>query len=123
MWSLTMKTTPWSVLNPTNLSRRGALGGLALMGSGLVIGGCAGGEGGGRRPLGGLVGGGRRAAGGADLDGKIMTFALNLEYMEAEYYTRGAYGHSLAEHGCDVGRSPGTVRGGHKVSFSDSAFQ
>src|SRR5205085_12197723 len=54
---------------------------------------------------------------------KIMTFALNLEFMEAEYYTRGAYGHSLSEHGIRTGRSPGEIRGGRKINFSEKQFQ
>jgi hypothetical protein len=42
---------------------------------------------------------------GADLDAKIFTFALNLEYMEAEYYSRGASGRGLEEQGVDVGEN------------------
>jgi hypothetical protein len=60
---------------------------------------------------------------GADLDAKILTFALNLEYMEAEYYSRGAGGRGLQELGVDVGASAGAVKGGRKVSFSSQAFQ
>lgn len=58
-----------------------------------------------------------------DVDQKIMTFALNLEYMEAEYYTRGAFGHSLEEHGVNVGNKPGEVQGGRKITFSSRTFQ
>ena len=59
----------------------------------------------------------------ANLDSKILTFALNLEYMEAEYYSRGASGRGLDEQGVDCGRNPGRVSGGSKVRFSKDAFQ
>lgn len=101
------------------VSRRGMLG-MSALSAGLLI-GC-----GSHRTRASMAESssdsrGRRPA--EDLDAKIMTFALNLEYMEAEYYTRGAYGHSLAEHGVDTGRQPGTVRGGRKVNFSNRGFQ
>lgn len=60
---------------------------------------------------------------GMDVDSKILTFALNLEYMEAEYYSRGASGEGLDSQGVDVGRNPGAVRGGRKVKFTNPAFQ
>src|SRR5688572_22183743 len=58
-----------------------------------------------------------------NVDEKIFTFALNLEYMEAEYYSRGARGSGLQEQGVDVGRNPGRVRGGSRVRFSKQSFQ
>jgi hypothetical protein len=104
------------------LNRRRMLGGLAGVGAGLALPGCAR-EGGSMglfrsdQPV------GNGAGGKMDLDAKIMTFALNLEYMEAEYYTRGAYGHSLKEHGTDTGGKPGEVRGGHQVKFQTEWFK
>jgi Ferritin-like domain len=56
-----------------------------------------------------------------NLDVAILEFALNLEYLEAEFYLRATTGQGLSP--ADIGPNPGQVTGGQKVNFSSPINQ
>ena len=52
-------------------------------------------------------------------DNDILNFALNLEYLEAEFYLRAATGAGLTD--ADAGANAGAVTGGAQVAFTNDA--
>ena len=59
-----------------------------------------------------------------DYDVAILNFALNLEYLEAEFYQRAVYGVGLDKSiTTGVGAQGGGVRGGSKVPFKNAVVQ
>jgi hypothetical protein len=57
--------------------------------------------------------------GSSDVD--ILNFALNLEYLEAEYYLRATTGSGLSS--ANIGSNPGAVTGGSQVTFTTPAIK
>lgn len=55
-------------------------------------------------------------------DPEVLNFALNLEYLEAEFYLRAVYGRGLDNNLIDGTTPAGSVRGGREVCFSSRAI-
>jgi hypothetical protein len=62
------------------------------------------------------------AAGGIS-DGAILNFALNLEYLEAEFYNQAAFGQGLGPRLTSGKGKHGGVKGGRKVHFTTPAIK
>ncbi len=56
-------------------------------------------------------------------DFDILNFALNLEYLEAEYYTRAAFGRGLFPNDTTGVGTQGAVTGGRKVQFKNKIIR
>lgn len=56
-------------------------------------------------------------------DADILNFALNLEYLEAEYYLRAAFGRGLRDADTTGRGNRGGVSGGRKVTFRSSIIR
>ncbi|MEA2695259.1 MAG: hypothetical protein QOJ16_4646 [Acidobacteriota bacterium] len=62
-----------------------------------------------------------KAATATDIN--VLNFALNLEYLEAEYYLRGAYGRGLSSSDRTGTGTQGSVTGGSAVPFQNLEFR
>ena len=70
------------------------------------------------------VASGEAKAQAVDYDVAILNFALNLEYLEAEFYQRAVYGVGLDKSLTGgIGVQGGGVRGGSKVPFKNTVVQ
>ncbi len=65
----------------------------------------------------------RAARAQALTDADIFNFALNFEYLEAEYYTLGTTGRTIEDLGVSTGNATGGINGGRQVNFSTPAYR
>lgn len=103
-------------MNQLRISRRQSIAGLSVAGlAGLLIPSAY------AQPKGETTGVGISQKGAAISDEDIFTFALNLEYMEAEFYLRATTGKGISD--ADAGADAGRVVGGHAAQFKDKSIR
>lgn len=91
-----------SFLRAAGLAGLGAVGGATLLGAGALP---------------------ASADPGNPSDGAILNFALNLEYLEAEFYLHAYYGEGLSAQQTSGQGNLGGVTGGHKVAFKSKTIK
>ncbi|GLZ55974.1 hypothetical protein Acsp07_55910 [Actinomycetospora sp. NBRC 106378] len=64
-----------------------------------------------------------QGSGGGPSDAAILNFALNLEYLEAEFYSRAYLGEGLPDNLTGGKGDRGPVKGGRKVDFKTKAIR
>jgi hypothetical protein len=89
-----------------NFLKMAGLGGLGVVGAGAL----------------GAVGATSAEAAGPS-DSAVLNFALNLEYLEAEFYLHAYYGWGVPSSAIDGKGKVGGVRGGRKVAFESKAVE
>jgi hypothetical protein len=89
-------------LRTAGLAGLGAVGGATLLGSGITS---------------------ASAVTGAPSDGAVLNFALNLEYLEAEFYSNAVFGHGLNSSQTSGKGKLGGVKGGRKVHFHSRSIK
>jgi hypothetical protein len=100
-------------------TRRRFLAGLGISAGAAAMIGCGSDNGPSQPVTPPTTGGGGSAATPSDAD--VLNFALNLEYLEAEFYLRAVTGTGLSA--ADMGASPGATTGGAQVNFTDPALK
>jgi hypothetical protein len=98
-----------SKIDRRRLLQLGSLTGASLLGSSLLA-GCGGHDGGG-------------SGGGSSTDGAVLNFALNLEYLEAEFYQLAVNGAPLSSADSGGSSAAVTVKANPAVPFTDSVVR
>ncbi len=97
------------------VGRRGLLGNLGIGALGTALLSTLG-------PVGAIVAGTKPAYAQSVTDADILNFALNLEYLEGEYYLRGVTGTGLAASQTTGTGTTGGVNGGRLVPFKTALY-